>query len=172
MIAALIRDTRAVSAVEFAIVLPFLILLYVGGYQLADAISAYRKVTVATRTIADITSQYTSVTDNELDQILAASQQVMAPYKVSNAKLVVSQISIDNLGNAKVSWSRGLNMTALTAGSAYTVPTSIKQNNTSLIIATTRYDYVPTVASSMIGTISMRDDIVMSPRAASTVRKI
>lgn len=166
------RDTKAVSAVEFAIVLPFLILLYIGGYQLADAISAHRKVTVATRTIADITSQYTSVTDDELDQILAASQQVMAPYKVSNAKLVVSQITIDNQGNATVSWSRGLNMTALTTGSPYTIPTSIKQNNTSLIIATTRYDYVPTVASRMIGTISMRDDIVMSPRAASTVRKI
>jgi Flp pilus assembly protein TadG len=55
-------DQGGVSAVEFAICLPFIVLLYLGGYQLSDSISAYRKVTAATRTVADLTSQSTSVT--------------------------------------------------------------------------------------------------------------
>ena len=80
MIARLARDTRAVTATEFAIVLPFLVAMYLGGYQLSDAISAYRKVTTATRTVADLTSQFPSVSDAELDTVLAASQQVMTPY--------------------------------------------------------------------------------------------
>src|SRR3546814_13334813 len=42
----LAREKRALGAVEFAMTAPFLILLYVGGFQLMDAISAYRKVTV------------------------------------------------------------------------------------------------------------------------------
>ncbi|TGX56099.1 pilus assembly protein [Sphingomonas gei] len=172
MIARLARETRGVSAVEFAFVLPFLVLLFVGGYQLSDAISAYRKVTVATKTVADLTSQYTSVTNGELDQILAASQQVMAPYKVSNAKITVSQVSIDNNGNAMISWSRALNTPEMTVGTAFTVPATIKQNNTSLIVATITYSYVPVVASGMFGTIPMRDDIIMSPRASSSVKKI
>src|SRR3546814_20061806 len=39
----LARETRALGAVEFAMTAPFLILLYVGGFQLMDAISAYRQ---------------------------------------------------------------------------------------------------------------------------------
>jgi Flp pilus assembly protein TadG len=171
MIAQLTRDTRGVSAVEFAFVLPFLVLLFVGGYQLSDAISAYRKVTVATKTVADLTSQYTSVSDLDLDQILAASQQVMAPYAVSNAKITVSQVSVDGSGNAKISWSRSLNTPAMAIGADFTIPPAIKQNNTSLIVATITYSYVPVVASSMLGTIPMRDDIIMSPRASSSVKK-
>lgn len=172
MMVRLQRDIRGVGAVEFALSLPFLVLLYIGGYQFSDAISAYRKVTVATKTVADLTSQYTSVTNDDLDQILAASQQVLTPYKVANAQLTVSQISIDGSGNPKVSWSRGLNTAALTEGTDFTVPASIKQNNTSLIVATIRYNYVPVAASSLIGTIPMRDVIIMSPRASSTVKKI
>lgn len=168
----LVHDSRGVSATEFAIVLPFLLLLYVGGYQLSDAISAYRKVTTATRTVADLTTQFTTISNADLDAILAASQQVMSPYPISKAKLVVSQVSIDAKGAATVSWSRGRNTGELVKGSAYTLPASIKQNNTSLIVASIQFDYVPTVAPTLIGAIPMRDDIIMSPRASSTVKKV
>lgn len=172
MIGKLRHETRAVAAVEFALVLPFLVLLYIGGYQLSEAISAYRKVTVATRAVADLTSQYTSVSNSDLDQILSASQQVMAPYPIENAKIIVSQVVIDASGLAKVDWSRGLNTSRLQHGSTFTVPQEIKQNNTSLIVASITYDYVPPVANGLIGTIPMRDDIIMSPRASSMVKNI
>ena len=167
----LLRDTRGVSAIEFAFALPFLLLLYLGGYQVSDAISAYRKVTVTTRTVADLATQYTEVKDQDLDQILAASQQVMAPYQLANAAITVTQVSVDNSGNAKVSWSRGLNATALAQDSAYTLPSQVKQNNTSLIVATVNYNYVPLV-SKMMGTLPMRDTIMMSPRASASVKKV
>lgn len=171
MIARLLRDTRAVSATEFAIVLPFLVTLYLGGYQLSDAISAYRKVTTATRTVADLTSQFPAVSDSDLDTVLAASQQVMTPYKVQNAQLTVSQVIVSSTGDATVDWSRGLNTQELKKGDPYTLPASIKQKNTSLIIATIKYNYVPIVAPTLIGTIPMRDDIIMSPRATDTIKK-
>ncbi|MGN6620954.1 MAG: TadE/TadG family type IV pilus assembly protein [Sphingomonas sp.] len=55
--ARLIRSKRALGAVEFALTAPFLILIYVGSYQLMDAISAYRKVTVTARSLADLATQ-------------------------------------------------------------------------------------------------------------------
>src|SRR5438045_1745239 len=100
MMRRLLSDRRGVAAAEFAMSLPFLVLLYLGGYQLSDAISAYRKVAVATRTVADLTSQYTSVSDDEVNTILNASTQVLYPYKVSAAKVTVSQIKMDASGNA------------------------------------------------------------------------
>ncbi|MEO5865661.1 MAG: TadE/TadG family type IV pilus assembly protein [Sphingomonas sp.] len=163
-------DQRGVSMVEFALSLPFLVLLYIGGYELSDGISAYRKVTTTTRTIADLTSQYTSVQTSDLDTILDASTQVLAPYKATAGSFVVSQIKIDGTGKATVDWSRGKNSSGLVPGTAFTIPASIKVNNTWLIVATVNFTYTPVAASGMIGTIPMQDAIFMNPRSSAQVK--
>jgi len=166
---ALGRDIRGVSAVEFALVLPFLVLIYLGGYQLSDAIAAQRKVTTTTRAIADLTSRYTTVTDNDLDTVLNASRQIMAPYSTSNASLTISQVSIDADGVGTVDWSRPLHGTALEVGSTFDVPTEIRQPNTSILVASMTYLYVPVVAGNLLGTIPMHEQIIMSPRASNSI---
>lgn len=171
MIARLAQDQRGISLVEFALCLPFLITLYLGSYQLCDAISAYRKVTTATRAIADLTSQYSTVTDADLDGLLSASQQIMAPYKLSNARLTITQVKIDpSTGAATVAWSKGLNTSGLTVGDAFTVPASIKTKGSYLLVGSINYTYVPVAASSLLGTIPMKDQIILSPRTVACIK--
>jgi len=165
----LLSDRRGVAASEFALSLPFLVLLYIGGYQLSDAISAYRKVAVATRTVADLTSQFTSVSDDDVNTILDASAQVLAPYKISASKITVSQIKMDGSGNATVDWSFGKNVTGLTRGTAFTLPSSVRTPNTYVIVASINYTYTPVAASGMIGTIPFQDQIIMGPRSSVQV---
>lgn len=171
-ILSVVHDKRGVALIEFTFAVPVLLLLFVASYQLSDAISAYRKVTMSTRTIADITSQYISVNDTDLDTILNASQQVMSPYDPARATMTVTQVKIDASGNATVDWSRGKNSSGLIAGSSFNLPNSIKQPDTSLIVAETIYNYTPSFASSMIGSISMKDQIIMSPRVVESIEKI
>lgn len=170
MIRSLLHDRRGISAVEFAICLPFLALLYIGGYQLSDATSAKRKVTVATRAVADLTSQYTSVSEADLDTILNASTQILAPYKIAAAKVTVTQVYVDSTLAPKVVWSRGKNVNPLVTGAAFTLPTSMKRADTYVIVANVDYAYTPIAASSMIGSIAMRDTIIMWPRASAQVK--
>lgn len=169
MMKRLLSDQRGVSLVEFAVVLPFLLTLYIGSYQVCDAISAYRKVTTSTRAVADLASQYTSVSSLDLATVLAASQQIMAPYQLGNAKLTVTQVKIDAGGNATVDWSHGLNVDGLTRGAAFTLPASIKVAGTSLIVASVDYNYAPVAASTLFGSIPMRDQIILSPRGSATI---
>lgn len=169
MIRRLRKDARGTAIVEFALCLPFLVMIYIGGYQLSDSVSAYRKVTSATRTIADLTSQYTAISTSDLDIILNASTQILSPYKVASAKLTVSQIYTDANGNSTVSWSRSKNTTALTKSSSFTLPASLKQSKTYLIVAKIEYTYTPIVAAGLIGTIPMQEQIVMGPRASEQV---
>src|SRR3546814_4120511 len=75
----LARETRALGAVEFAMTAPFLILLYVGGFQLMDAISAYRKVTVTTRSLADLRSEEHTY---ELQSLMRISYAVFCLKKI------------------------------------------------------------------------------------------
>lgn len=46
---AALRDRRGVAMVEFALILPVMLVLYLGGAQLQDGIACNRKVTIATR---------------------------------------------------------------------------------------------------------------------------
>lgn len=165
------RDRRGTSAIEFAIALPVLIMLFTGGFQLSDAVSVYRKVTTTSRALADLTSQYVTVNDATLDRILAASTQVMAPYSTVDAKLVVSQIKTDLTLQTKVVWSRGRNTPALAVGTPVTIPDGLKFPNTYAVIARVTYTYRPVFGSSYVGTIPMGDTIIMLPRASESIEK-
>lgn len=163
------RDTRGVSLIEFAISLPFLILLLTGTFQLSDAVAANRKVTMAARTIADLTSQYTVVSASDLDTILNASQQVLAPYSATAATMTVTLVKTDNSSRSTVAWSDGKNTTGLTPCSSFNLPTAIKQPGASLIVARVVYTYTPTFGATYIGTIPLTETIIMSPRGSATI---
>lgn len=165
----LMRDKRGIALIEFAFVLPFLVLLFVGGFQLLDAISAYRKVGKTVRTLADLTTQNTTITAAQADEILGAAQQVMSPYTLSAAVMRISQIQIDASNRATISWSRSLNGTAFVTGSTFTMPASLNVPNKYYIYSEITYTYTPSIASTMIGTIPLSQTIFMSPRNSSFV---
>ena len=52
----LIGDERGVSAVEFALLLPLMLTLYLGAVEVSQGIRADRKVTLTARTIVDLVS--------------------------------------------------------------------------------------------------------------------
>ena len=163
-------DRRGVALIEFAFAVPVLLLLFVGGYQLMDAVSAYRKVTTTVRALSDLTTQSTSTTKSGAQQILAASQQIMVPYSSANAVMRITQIKIDQYGNGTVDWSQAsANGTGYTKGSAVVLPAFWGTANTYLIYSEINYQYVPTVASNLIGPIPLRDTIYMSPRNSASV---
>lgn len=166
-------DSKGTALVEFAITLPVLLALYLGCVQICEVVSVYRKATTTSRTIADLTSQYPEVTDSELDAILDASSQVMAPYSNSKLKMVITHIAIDSAGVAKVTWSRpsGNGATADTVGSTYALPTGVAINDTSLVVAKVNYDYVADIGGFLNTNIPLADTIYMYPRAVTSINK-
>ena len=51
-------DRRGVSAVEFALLLPLMLTLYLGGVELSQGISIDRKVTLTARTPDDLLAAF------------------------------------------------------------------------------------------------------------------
>jgi len=157
------------ALVEFALVLPVILLLFVGSYQLLDAIAAYRKVTATVRTLTDLTAQSSSLTPAQADTILAVSRQVMAPYAITPAALRISQVQVSDKGVPSVVWSRGLNATAYSGGDYINIPTNMRIPNSYLVYGEITYRYVPIIASSMLGPISYSDRLFMSPRNSDSI---
>jgi len=164
-------DERGVSAVEAALLMPFMITLYLGGVQLSQAIDIDRKVTLTARTVADLTAQVASTDSSGMTAVLNAATQVMSPYADSDVnaaklKVRVSVIKIDDQLRATVEWSRAKNWTKLTTPD---VPRDLLVANTSLVLGEAQYDYTPYIGDVLTGTMHLDDKIYMRPRLSTTV---
>src|SRR2546421_7470955 len=104
-----LRDKRGVSAVEFAMLLPLMITLYLGGVEVSSAIAVDRKVTLVARTLGDLVAQATTVNATDMTNILNAATSVVQPYSSSLIKVTVSRVDVDGNGIAKVIWSKTKN---------------------------------------------------------------
>jgi Flp pilus assembly protein TadG len=170
-IAQLQCDERGVSAVEFALLLPLMVTLYLGSVEISQAISADRKVTMTSRTVADLISQVSSINNAGMTDVLSASSSVMSPFTTTTLKVTVTSVSVDANGKATVDWSDTLGGTARTKGSTVTLPSALNIANTSLIWSEVSYVYTPAVGYLITGSLTLKDQLYMAPRISNTVAR-
>jgi Flp pilus assembly protein TadG len=163
-------DQRGVAAIEFALVLPFMLYLYFGGFELIQGVMLHRQASLTATTVGNIVTQYTSISaSTQLPDIMNVSTQIFSPYPSSNASVVVSLVTIDSTGKATVTWSQALNATPRSIGSTVTVPGTLDIANTSLIFSEVTYAYTPTYDFIGMGTKNLYASIFMVPRASTTI---
>jgi Flp pilus assembly protein TadG len=167
----LIRDCRGVAAVEFAMLLPLMLTLYLGSVEVSTGVAADRKVKLTTHALADLSSQYTDINNVEMSNILNSTSAIMAPYSTTNLTVVVSELSINANGQASVVWSDTLNGTALSAGQVVSIPSALAVPNSYLILGQAQYNYNPSFGYVLTGTLTLKDQIYMRPRQSTSIAR-
>jgi len=167
-----VRGTDGTSAVEFAIVLPFMALLYVGGVETGEAIAIDYKTTITARAVADLATQYISINNDTMSSILGASSAIITPYPSSTMVVTVSEVSVDAVGRATITWSDSLNGTARPVGQVVTLASQIDTPNTSLIWGEVTYAYTPQIGQVLTGTFTIYENIFLYPRLSSSISRV
>jgi Flp pilus assembly protein TadG len=169
-------EDRAIAAVEFALILPLMLFLFVGVAQVGQAIEISRKVTVTTRIVTDLVTQYSSLSCSTLNTILAASAEVIAPYSSSNLAITVSQIQTKS-SKATMQWTASLSsngtIACSTPSSNFTLPSALVQSSSTAsyyIYGQVTYSFTPVLGYKIIGTIPIYDQIYMSPRLTTCIQ--
>jgi Flp pilus assembly protein TadG len=163
------RREEGVSAVEFALILPAMLILFFGCVEVGDALTINRKVAHVASTISDLVTQSKSVTSTDVSNIFNAASSILAPYSSSTLKMKVSGVTIDSSGKATVTWSKASNDTALTKGTVLTLPAAIATPSTFTVVAEVHYPYKPTVGYVMTGTFDLRSTFYLRPRLSDKV---
>lgn len=100
------RERTGVAAVEFALVVPFILVMFLASVDAVFALTAKRKVAVATQSIADLSARAQNLADDELSAIADLGRLILTPFDASQSRILITGAEVLANGNqAVVRWS-------------------------------------------------------------------
>ena len=177
----LVNDCRGVAAIEFAVIVPVMLLMFFGVVEFSSGVAVDRKVTLAARTLSDLVSQSTTVQDTDLTNAGQTAKAIMTPYPAVPLKSSITELYVDpKTLVARVQWSKALTIDSsgnVTFGvSAHApkdvvpIPTALQVGDTYLIWSEVSYVYVPAVGYVMAKTgVTLSDFTYTRPRQSTCV---
>jgi Flp pilus assembly protein TadG len=175
-----LASQRGVAALEFAMIMPVLLILFLSTFDVGNAILVYLKVRSATYELAAIANQYgtgstAQISTSTMSEITSATSAVMAPFPASSAVITISQIDATSNSKATVSWSYTVNGTKL-SGTYKGLPAKMAKNTCNnkypcyFILSSVKYPYTPLFGSFMTGTLTLSDSLLVTPRVSKCVQ--
>lgn len=148
----LAADRKGVAALEFAIVMPLLMVMYFATIEISQGIETNKKLGRAASMIADLVAQQQVTTAGQLEEIMDVGKAVLKPYGRSDAKFTVTAIEItdETTPKVKVAWSKAsataqAPCVAAVVGAAPALPPKLVVRGTYLIRVQACLDYEPVI---------------------------
>ncbi len=165
------RSEDGVSAIEFAIIAPLMIMLYLGSVDLSLAFSIDRKATSAASALADLVAQDDVITDGEINDILAAGQAIIAPFPSQPMTVRITSLLADGDGDVEVQWSDADGRAPLPEGSTVDVPDGVLNPNTSVIMVEVEYLHRPIFSQLGVSEFNINETFYLRPRRSIVVAR-
>lgn len=167
------RDEQGLSAIEFALLLPVMVFLYMGTVDASMMITADRKVSNVASSMGDLVSQATALNDDEIADIFAAAESIMDPLETGTLSMVITSVVADADNNTTVAWSDAFNGSGAEAGEDITVPEGLTEPLSSVIVATATYTFETPVSVFVTGgPIVLDETFYLRPRRRAEVLRI
>lgn len=169
------RNEQGVAAIEFAMIAPIMLTLYMGGVELHHALSADRRVTDIAGATADLVAQSSDIS-GQVDTIFEATSNYLKLYGVNSLRITVTSICHDKDDKGRVDWSANythggvhsyshMDLIDLPLGSDNNPILTIR--GTSLIFAEVSYSYTSPLGKYVHNTI-LSDHYYLRPRLKET----
>ena len=179
-------DRRGVAAIEFAFIVPVLLIMYFVTMEASQAIETSKKVGRIGSMVADLITQQQTITAPDVDAIMKIGTSTLQPYRRSTPTIIVTAIQVTNETppKVKVVWSRKLVEGTYTVDAAKdtitTVPATLKIADTFLIRVESKLGYKPIITwsadsqkqlglTSAFDSITMGETYYLRPRRSTTI---
>jgi Flp pilus assembly protein TadG len=164
---------KGLAALEFALLLPMMLLLLFGSCELIDVMMVNRRVQNVSSSLADVVARDTEVSNAEVQGLWSSLSVLMYPEGVGTAMDVrITSLSIAN-NKASVVWSEGYNgLSPLNKNSTVSLPSAMMQNGSSLIMAETVYRYNSVLGFLFSGTMRMTSTSYRRSRLVDPIPRV
>lgn len=169
------------AAMEFALIAPVLIVLYMGSVEIVTGIDVNRKLNRAATTMtALLTQEKDTTTPANIKGIMDLGAAAFLPYARDTPQITVTAVDVSSDGKkATVAWSfrrvNGVDTVPFAKNSAITLEPSLLIKDSSVVRVDMSIAYVPLMAWTIKSTTSKANGtsavgITLSDRAFGRVR--
>lgn len=171
------ESVSGVAAVEFAYLLPLLMIMAYGVLEASRAVMMHKRFQRATAMVGDLVAREETIGDSDttakaqMDGILLAAEHTIQPYDISTLKMGVTAVQADsnNANNTKVAWSYSYNSyPVLSCNQPKSMPaTGMIAKGNAAILVESEFTYKPILTNLVPGfdvAVKWRDTISHAPR--------
>ena len=99
--------------IEFAFLLPILLLLFLGMFEITRLMLVHQKLDKTVYTITDIVTQNTEITNDQLNLMFSEANEIMSPLSLTAGTddIIISAVTVDVAKNTNMVWQRSLSGT-------------------------------------------------------------
>ena len=173
-------DPSGIAAVEFALILPIMLLLFLGSFETTNLVLAYMKLEASAETAADLVAQTrvnTVLQSTDFTNITNAAKQVLSPLPTSGVLLKIAFASVTyNTGSAVIDWHTEVN--SATPITTANIPNNVSLANLgnqasgstdSVIIVTLTYSYSSPSTYMLSSSYTLTESAFNRPRYMNCV---
>jgi Flp pilus assembly protein TadG len=185
------RDESGLAAVEFALILPVMVILFFGVYETSQALSARADVVNLTSASADLVAQENAATSDDIKNVYNAANAILYPFPITGAQkptIRITSIIDDGKGvmdpttkitpphaSGKVDWvctqkgALNLDTAAPAKGDPVPLTYNMMVKDYSVIRVEVVYQYQSPTAKSITGPLPMKSIFFTKPRRAMQI---
>ncbi len=183
------REEKGLAAVEFAFVVPVMIIMLFGMGELSMAIFARADVTQIASTVADLVAQESTVSGTDLSNVYNAANTILYPYYNGSTTagdpggdkptIRVTSVIFDTTTNSttvgKVAWTctqtGNASLSPATRGknSTVTFSKSLLSTGSSVLMVEVAYNYPSVTTMVIAGSYPMSDQFYTKPRRVGQI---
>jgi Flp pilus assembly protein TadG len=178
-------DQEGVAAIEFAMIVPILALMFIGAVELSQAITVDRRITQVASSTGDLIARSEKqISQTEIGDIMKVGGYIMKPYTQDTLEIIVRNVvsSPTNATVAKQSWSctfkaTGQTQTCACSSTNYSLPGNLVSTNDSVVISEVTYSYKPLLFDYFMkqssggggGTYPLAETVYLKPRGQAAM---
>lgn len=162
------KDIKGLAFVEGALILPMMITLLMGLFDIGQAIIINQKVTAAAHMATDLITRESMVNDADMADALGVAKLIIDPYDRDLLGIDVVGVTFDNDDSPEETWRYTQNMAQNANIPADADGLGI--NGEGVVAVTVTYQYTPFLSGSIIGEFEMSETSFMRGRKNSAVR--
>lgn len=149
------NDEDGMAAVEAAMIFPVMLAMFLGVFDLGNAILANQKTIRASQVIADLIARENIVADADINEAVEAGRLAFEPLDNSSFGVDIISMRFDENADSEIVWRETVNMTGV--ADPFSAVEALETADEGVVMVSVHYEYEPRFAGFLVSAIDMNE---------------